>query len=288
MQLPYILSKKFLQARCAPMYRPWKIIAYTTLIVMLVLFLAQLRTSEFYENLIFTCLFGVVVIIVETIHFYLLPRVFRSWFHPEHWTNLKNIISTFCMLLGIAIAEYGLCLLLGMPFRWRNALYFFGIFLLITPFPTLFSVLWNNNLHLQHNLKLANEMNEQLLRNQQSKGMQPPDDTPISIPDGKNNSFLLFPSTLLYIEAQGNYVRIVYLSDAKTLTKMVRLTLKTMQNLLQDADFIVPCHRSFLVNMSQVSLVTGNSQECYIHFKAIPDTVPVSRNYRKEILRNRQ
>ncbi len=286
MQFPNILSKKFLQGRCTPMYRPWKMIVYTTVIVMLILFLAQLSTNDLYANLLLTCMFGAVIVVIEVIQFYLLPHIFRAWFAPDSWTNGKDIISTFLMIMGIACAEYCLCLLLGMPFRWKNALYFFGIFILITPFPTIFSVLWNNNLHLQHNLKLANELNEQLLRKQQSEEEQPQNDTPISIPDGKNDTFLLSPTTLLYIEADGNYVKIVYLLDAKPSSKMVRLTLKTMQDLLQESAFIVPCHRSFLVNMNRVSIVTGNSQECYIHFKGLSDTVPVSRNYRKEILKN--
>jgi len=45
---------------------------------------------------------------------------------------------------------------------------------------------------------------------------------------------------------------------------------------------IYRCHRSFLVNLSNIKTVTGNSNGFKIHFKNYNKHVPVSRSYTNE------
>ncbi len=45
---------------------------------------------------------------------------------------------------------------------------------------------------------------------------------------------------------------------------------------------IYRCHRSFLVNLSNIKTVTGNSNGFKIYFKSYNKHVPVSRSYTNE------
>ena len=90
---------------------------------------------------------------------------------------------------------------------------------------------------------------------------------------------LLPPETLLYLEACGNYVKIFYEAEGKPKQKLLRATIKQMEDALQPYPFILRCHRAFLVNTGQVVRVRGNSQGYRLQFRQTEEEVPVSRAY---------
>jgi len=61
------------------------------------------------------------------------------------------------------------------------------------------------------------------------------------------------PSEILYLEGQGDYVRIV-LQDKKL---MVHETLKHLTEILPDEEFM-RIHKSYVVNLKQISFIEGN------------------------------
>ena len=88
---------------------------------------------------------------------------------------------------------------------------------------------------------------------------------------------------LLYIEANGNYVNIHYIEDDKLKKKMLRTTIKQIEESLTDYPHIIRCHRAFIVNTSVIEHVKGNSQGYRLHFNGIEDEIPVSRAFLKKI-----
>lgn len=97
---------------------------------------------------------------------------------------------------------------------------------------------------------------------------------------GSTKERLLLPAeTLLYLEACGNYVKIFYEAEGKPKQKLLRATIKQMEDALQPYPFILRCHRAFLVNTGQVVRVRGNSQGYRLQFRQTEEEVPVSRAY---------
>lgn len=80
---------------------------------------------------------------------------------------------------------------------------------------------------------------------------------------------------IVYAKAEGNYVEI-FLIDGTKLLK--RLTMKSLENILNSYPNFVKTHRSFIVNITQIDTITGNAQGYKLQLKNYSDIIPVSRN----------
>ena len=85
-----------------------------------------------------------------------------------------------------------------------------------------------------------------------------------------NDSVTLQISSLLYIEAVGNYVKICHLHDNHVQTDMLRTTSKQMEETLTAYPMIVRCHRAFLVNLGQVDQIVSHSGSTQLVMKHCP------------------
>lgn len=88
---------------------------------------------------------------------------------------------------------------------------------------------------------------------------------------------------LIFIEAQENYSRIVWRDENGIKEKLLRVTLKHVEDQLADND-IVRCHRSFIINTSFNFTILGNSNGYRLKSKQIETTIPISRSLGKEIV----
>jgi TolB-like protein len=88
---------------------------------------------------------------------------------------------------------------------------------------------------------------------------------------------------LLFIEAQENYSRIVWLEKDTVREKILRATLKHMEDQLRD-DQIVRCHRSYMINTRVDFTILGNSNGYRLSSGLFPEVIPISRSLGKKIV----
>ena len=276
----------------SPLYmaeNPWKKIPVTASIVTLCLFLSHpWGDLNCVTNLWISLLSGVISALVEGVYYALLPRIFPKWFDAEQWTVGKQVASATGMLFTIAAVTYAFFVVcFHMPVSLRVLSIFTLFFLLITPLPLIFALIWNRNLELQRNLRLANRMNERIMSQTSSdtaKEKMVSSEKALIFPNGRNAVFTVSPNHLLFISSEGNYVNIAFITEGKYKEKLLRCTMKTVEEQTDTCTDIIRCHRSFFVNLSKVKMVTGNAQECLLHFNETRQSVPVSRRFRKEII----
>ena len=147
---------------------------------------------------------------------------------------------------------------------------------------------------------LAAELEETRLLNEQLKKLQTSgqksqiieegtnQDSQITLEGTTNEHVSLEISNLLYIEAVGNYVKVLSLKatkgravskcDDEVQTNMLRATMKQMEDALQTYPMIVRCHRAFMVNLSQVEQISSNSRAMQLVMRHSHDAIPVSRS----------
>ena len=147
--------------------------------------------------------------------------------------------------------------------------------------------------YLAVELEETRQMNEQLKKLQTStqNSQTIEEDTnqvsQITLEGTTNEHVTLEISDLLYIEAVGNYVKVVNKRDDEVQTNMLRATMKQMEDALQAYPMIVRCHRAFMVNLSQVEQISSNSRAMQLTIRHTHDAIPVSRsnvNKLKELL----
>jgi hypothetical protein len=82
----------------------------------------------------------------------------------------------------------------------------------------------------------------------------------------------------LYAEAKKNNVMLCYEHDGKVETQEIRSTLSA---LLAELNYenIIQCHRSFVVNINNITSAQGNSNGYQLKLGHCPHHVPVSRTY---------
>jgi len=98
-----------------------------------------------------------------------------------------------------------------------------------------------------------------------------------------NETLNIHSDNILFIKAEVNYSRVIWMEDKKRKEKVLRATLKTLEEQLSGTG-IIRCHRSYLFNTSRYS-ITGDSRGFYLKSEFDPKVIPVSRLKAKEIIR---
>lgn len=129
---------------------------------------------------------------------------------------------------------------------------------------------------------LAEELEEAKLLNEQLQALKPSPvssrTSEITLSGTTNEAVALQVSDLLYIEAEGNYVKVFHLRDGSVRADMLRATSKQTEENLHAYPMIVRCHRAFLVNLGQVEQVVYKSGSMQLVVRHCPEHIPVSRS----------
>ncbi len=90
--------------------------------------------------------------------------------------------------------------------------------------------------------------------------------------------------SLYYVESQDNYVKIYYDSDGKLCNYMLRSTTKAIET--RFGDWLIRCHRGYLVNKNKIRIFRNDRDGMYI--RLMHDNIrqiPVSKSYASNIQR---
>lgn len=95
----------------------------------------------------------------------------------------------------------------------------------------------------------------------------------------RGNDLQLPINDLLYVEAQKNNVMVCYMKDGLTSSTELHTTLTAVLDDLKVYENIFQCHRSFVVNLNNITSAQGNSNGYQLLLGKCPTLVPVSRTY---------
>ena len=180
-----------------------------------------------------------------------------------------------CAILGliffIAICNF---LLFSFIFHFPINLQFFLMFLywtiVIGIFISAVSIIMGYN-------RMLREKMETLLSNTAEEQK----DISITIHDTnvRGNDLSIPINDLLYVEARKNNVSVCHLKEGKPVYTELHTTLTAVIEELKDYENIFQCHRSFVVNVNNISSARGNSNGYQLTLGKCTDSVPVSRSY---------
>ncbi|WP_276388945.1 LytTR family transcriptional regulator DNA-binding domain-containing protein [Eudoraea chungangensis] len=96
----------------------------------------------------------------------------------------------------------------------------------------------------------------------------------------KEEKIVLLKNDVLFVKSSENYVEIFYEQDGSLNHSTFRNTLREIN---KQAPFLKRCHRSYLINLSNIKAVNGNSHNASLEFKLGEISVPLSYKYYKQI-----
>ena len=84
---------------------------------------------------------------------------------------------------------------------------------------------------------------------------------------------------ILVFHSSGNYIEIFWLDHLVCRKKLFRQSFAVVEQIVSGKSDFVKCHRCWLVNLSKIEALKGNSKGYLVEIKKLGFQVPVSRNY---------
>jgi len=148
--------------------------------------------------------------------------------------------------------------------------------------PLYLFILIVEKLVVRHVAAISESLNQYIGQMRQKPG---PDKKMITLQSEKTSGRLSFDiSELMSVEAQGNYSMFVLVQNKVVNRKILHITMKAIEEGLAEYEFVVRCHKSYMVNIQHIAKVTGNSRGYLVHFDEETEPVPVSRNFQKNVM----
>ena len=228
-----------------------------------------------YKTLILSG-YGLMAAFATFINFYLLIKGWPGVFDEARWTIGKEIIwNVLSFLFGALLSTLYGYLVGVMPLSLSQVSFMIPVVFLVGLFPTLILVLVNYA-YLTRKYQPIEPRPVPTVSNQQIQGA-------ITLTaDNEKDTLSLAVNDFLYIEASDNYCTIFHLAQGKLGKTLLRSSLSRLENQISGPG-ILRCHRSYMVNLANVSSVTGNAQGYQLHLVGSEAVVPVARSYAKPV-----
>ncbi len=237
--------------------------------------------------------FGLLALTSSALFYFLLPAVFRKFYNPEQWTVGKNIIhyASFLAFTGILVVILDMIILPGLVIgtgtfnifaKEKLNIFFIDMVSGITIglVPVVIITFLTKNRALRQNLQEALRLNQTLaarsIPQNENKGI-------LTLTGNTRETVEVLPQDIRYIEASGNYVEIHYAAEGKVQQKLLRATIKQIEEQVTGYPELIRCHRAFIVNSDHITKVNGNTQGYRLGLDNILQEIPVSRTYMKSL-----
>lgn len=221
---------------------------------------------------------GISVFLGVCVTYFILPKLFPRFFHPEKWTIGREILFLCCCILIISAFNS-----LHNYFYWSDIVFyrtFFGFLKITTSigiFPILGLVFFTERALSKRNIERALLLSSHIPPEAVEKTIT----VEIQEESVKESPIVMQLSEFVYAQSEGNYITIYYLDDNKLMHKLIRLSLKQLEIQLENLSQIKRCHRSYLINTQHIIAIDGNARSLTIQLDNVATSIPVSRSFSK-------
>ncbi len=250
----------------------WKNSLLQALIVFLILYLLKPfgldKYDEFTGALLPVCMgYAAITFVAEVAYQHTVRAVARR---KSSWTVGHVLLSGMLFWLFVGVCNFVYSVIIFQVDRQHIGLVFFYFIywtVLIGLFLTLVSTLVNYNRYLKS--ELAQMINK---TTDEKKHIT------LSIHDHtvRGDKLDIAINDFLYAESMKNDLKVWYYKDGQVQSQTFRMT---MSQLMEQMPYenIFQCHRSFIINVNNISDAKGNSNGYLLKMGAAPNLVPVSR-----------
>lgn len=276
------MIKQYLNQPYTRIDNRWKLLVIISLFIALFMLLFQPFGLSAYKSdykAMVLLGYGGVTFATLAINLFVIILVFRKWF--SIWTVGKQIVWLWWIIFTIGTGNYFYSSIIFPMFAGMKGFLIFQLFtLIIGVFPVVAVTLISYNIKLKQNLKTAAQVNDLLIDKPTKASIE---QVVVLVADNGKDKLEVELSDLIYIESVGNYIQTTYYQEKKIAKRLLRGTIKRMEEETQQHPTLVKCHRAFIVNTDHVETVKGNSQELRIVLKNVDREIPVSRNNAQKI-----
>ena len=280
---------KFLNKSYPFLFSLKKTVIFAVIIGVVSGFLNSIRLNENFVNQHLTLpkiqvsfIFSLIVFfsIILILHFF--TKFILSEKTKDNWTIFKELSLVSLLLLTIITFNYSFLILISKNNSdVLNIAFFFKIvfYALTTGLVISTIITWiNYTIILKENLKqslIHNNNLKKILKTKQEKT----DDLIINLPSNIQTENIIFNlEQLLFIKSDGNYVEIYSQINNKLKTQLYRASIQSIEDKLINYPYIIRTHRTYLVNIKNISHTKGNARNYQLYFEGAELSIPVARS----------
>jgi DNA-binding LytR/AlgR family response regulator len=233
------------------------------------------RQQEFNNRLVFLLGIAVITFVILVLFRIIMPVSLTRRIHAE---SLK--ISN----------EVGLILLIWIFISTANIFYLYYVgkivltfaeavqISLFSAFPSIVLKLADVNMMLREQLRLFVRRNIQL-EHDLANAKERQSDPVVFESESQSEKIELMPDEVMLIRSADNYVDIFYKREDQVKHKLLRNTMKNVQQVLKHHREFLRCHRTCIVNSSHILNMTNSYKGHRLKLLDFDEEVPVSRQY---------
>ena len=252
-----------------------KIILFISLGVLVFLLIFQpIDFATWSKKEIFYLVAGLVVstFLVLSVNLIIIPILFPKIFYRNTWNIKKEIFWNLWILIAISSSDF----LFYSQIAGIIDISFFDItkILLLGLLPVAVLITINQERLLRLHLVSAQQLNKKLLENKQQNNNLIHFES-----DYKNDTLVIKADLLIVIKSSDNYIEVFYKNEGLVKKQIIRSSLKRVEELISKYDFIMRCHRSYIVNIKLINEIKGNPQGFQLFMEGLDSPVSVSQKY---------
>lgn len=224
--------------------------------------------------------FLIVSTLTLVVNYYGFPYCFPSLFEERQWSVSKAFLFLLYNFIIIGFWNHIISSLLNqhtiLALQSGNDLILM-VFrtVAVGTIASFFLILIKYNFLARKNLQISQELNREI-KNQLS--------IPLVKSGQKNIKLILDNKTisferehLIYISAEGNYIKLIFRNSINQKPQLYRSTLKQAETALEEFPEFFKCHRSFIINLNAIESSSGNSQGLSVKMAGQDLKIPVAR-----------
>ncbi|MEL7833426.1 LytTR family DNA-binding domain-containing protein [Fodinibius sp. Rm-B-1B1-1] len=254
----------------------WSVIL-VSLFVFLFLFIFEpfgLHTFTTSNRLIICLGYGSCTAMAMSLNFLAFNWITNRYPLEETWTVGTHILWNCWILLTIAFINLLYSNLTDISnFTAQNLFISLGQVFLIGLFPIGGIILLDYTHLYRKNMHRAKELRKKLKQETSHSS-----EFIILRSSNSDDRLQLNPNELLYLTSADNYVKIIYRVNSTIKQKLLRGTLKYFENHI-DHPKIIRCHRSYIINLMQITDISGDARGYSLSLRSTDTTIPVSKTY---------
>jgi hypothetical protein len=203
-----------------------------------------------------------------------LPGLFPKIFESARWTVRKELIWNAGMF-AVLITGFTLTALYFRILSFQSLTFFRSGALALLPLVLFNLVNYNNSLKTKV-VQVIDSGRHWLAEERRGAHNISNEHIRIESENGKE-VFEEDLKSIILIQSASNYIEIFYREGAVIRKQMIRQTLNNVESLLSKFSTIKKCHRCCLVNMDQISRLTGTYPNYSLEVNGLDFRIPVSR-----------
>lgn len=204
----------------------------------------------------------------------ILPGLFPKIFDSERWTVRKELIWNVGMFMFMITGFTLTALVFRISGMQSLTVFRSGAIALL---PLILFNLANYNNSLKSKVAQVIDSGRHWLA-EERKGIHSGSDEMVRIEsENAKEVFEAELKNIVLIQSASNYIEIFYREGAVVRKQMIRQTLSKVESLLSGFQNIIKCHRCCLVNIDQISRLTGISPNYTLEANGLDFRIPLSR-----------